>query len=179
MIVEHSCARPSRHLQVVLAAPDVLATYWLAPKLSAFRRAHPGIELLLHVLPNDLDLAKDDVDIAILYDPPPTSGTVTRKLGWLHYTFYASPGYLNVHGMPADHLAWVAIDFCALPRSKSMKNSGRLTALHGKTACLRCCARIRARFWWNVAPPTAASPPYPPTSRPTTNVCNPWGISAH
>lgn len=93
--------RPS----VVIAAHEALATYWLAPRLPAFHQANPKIEIDLRVVPDTPDLLKDDVDIAIQYDQPSGPNVIARQIGWLHYIFFASPGYLSVHGAPEDRYA--------------------------------------------------------------------------
>lgn len=88
--------------QVTIAAHEALATYWLAPRLPEFYRTNPQIAINLRVVQETPDVGQGDADIAIQYDPPASPSAVSRQLGWLHYILYASDGYLNVHGVPAD-----------------------------------------------------------------------------
>lgn len=88
--------------QVSIAVHEALATYWLAPRLPEFHQANPGIAINIRVVQDTPDVAKGDADIAIQYDAPTSPNVFSRQLGWLHYVFYASRAYLNIHGTPAD-----------------------------------------------------------------------------
>lgn len=88
--------------QVSIAAPEGIAAWWLAPRLPEFHRANPGIEIGLIVLPDAPDVAKGDADISIQFDEPKSPNVIMRPLGWIHYIFWAAPGYLALHGVPTD-----------------------------------------------------------------------------
>lgn len=88
--------------QVSIATHDGLASYWLAPRLCEFYRANPGIEINIQVVQDTPDLSKGETDIAIQFDPPSQANIISRQLGWFHYMFFASSGYLDAHGAPKD-----------------------------------------------------------------------------
>ncbi|MEZ5860642.1 MAG: LysR substrate-binding domain-containing protein [Geminicoccaceae bacterium] len=57
--------RPSGRSVVRLTLPPSLAVSWLIPQISAFESEHPGIELQLVATTRVIDLARDQVDLAI------------------------------------------------------------------------------------------------------------------
>jgi DNA-binding transcriptional LysR family regulator len=50
---------------VTLSVATSLATYWLMPRLPAFKRLHPGIELRVITTDSDRSVGKDDADLWI------------------------------------------------------------------------------------------------------------------
>lgn len=88
--------------QISIAAHEALATYWLAPRLPEFHQTNPGIAINIRVVQDTPDVAAGDADIAIQYDAPTSPNVISRQLGWLHYVFYASRRYLDIHGVPQD-----------------------------------------------------------------------------
>lgn len=91
--------------RTVVATHDALATYWLAPQLSAFHSENPGVELALKVGFETPRVGEDGIDIAIQYEEPRGPNLISRPLGWIHYVFQAADGYLSVHGVPEDRFA--------------------------------------------------------------------------
>ena len=57
--------RPSGRNVVRLTLPPSLAATWLIPKLGAFERDHPGLELQLVPTTRVLDLRRDQVELAV------------------------------------------------------------------------------------------------------------------
>jgi len=87
--------------RVRLAAPDGLASYTLMPRLAAFQRAHPDIELAV-----DCGLWADSplegvADLSLEFTASPAAGAVSTPLATLHYAFFASRAYLDLYGPPA------------------------------------------------------------------------------
>lgn len=62
----------SKRLSVTLTT--AFATYWLMPRLAAFGSIFPDLSINLVVSDGYLDLASEDIDVAIRYIAPPTSG---------------------------------------------------------------------------------------------------------
>ncbi|PPJ47123.1 LysR family transcriptional regulator [Rhizobium sp. KAs_5_22] len=75
-------------------------THILAPVLSRFLEAHPGISV--EIVQTDLvvDLLAERADIAIRAGPMASSSLVARKLGETALVIVASPDYLARHGEP-------------------------------------------------------------------------------
>ena len=88
--------------QVSIAMHEALATYWLAPRLPEFHQTNPNIAVNIRVIQDTPDVGSGDADISIQYDAPTSPNVIARQIGWLHYVFYASHAYLNIHGIPAD-----------------------------------------------------------------------------
>lgn len=109
--METTAAEVERHLfghgdkamagNVRIAATDGLASFWLAPQLIAFRRAHPAIRIEIATVNSWGDLAAEESDIVIRYARPSSSGTVSRKVARTHFALYATRPYLDACGTPA------------------------------------------------------------------------------
>ena len=88
--------------RVRLAAPDGLASYTLIPRLAAFQRSHPDIQLAV-----DCGLWADSplegvVDLSLEFTDSPAPGVVSMPLATFHYVFFASRSYLDLYGVPAS-----------------------------------------------------------------------------
>jgi DNA-binding transcriptional LysR family regulator len=86
--------------QVVIAAHDAMATYWLAPRLPEFHQSNPDIEIMLKVVQETPNLADGEADICLQYEPPNLRNVISRSIGHLHYMPFASRDYLDIHGVP-------------------------------------------------------------------------------
>jgi DNA-binding transcriptional LysR family regulator len=86
--------------QVVIAAHDAMASYWLARRLPEFHQSHPEIEIMLKVVYETPNLMNNEADICLQYEPPSVRNVISRVMGHLHYIPFASPDYLEVHGVP-------------------------------------------------------------------------------
>jgi DNA-binding transcriptional LysR family regulator len=77
-----------------------MARRFLFPELPAFLARYPGIQL--HVGEGDrlVDLVAEGVDCVIRVGRPADSGLVGRRLGVLEEGTFASPAYLERHGVP-------------------------------------------------------------------------------
>lgn len=51
--------------RVVITTYPSFASMWLVPRLSAFQRAHPGLEIRIDAQPRLVDLEAEDIDIAL------------------------------------------------------------------------------------------------------------------
>ena len=88
---------------VTLCAGDGLAAHWIAPHLPEFHLQYPKIELRLSTTDRpDADLLNDKADIAIQFQEPGRQDIVSKRLGILHYIFWASPEYIRTFGAPTS-----------------------------------------------------------------------------
>lgn len=85
---------------VRVAASTVVAEYLLIPSLESLHAQHPRLCVELQVEDRLVDMAHDGIDIAIRTGAPPTDTVVARQLGTLGRRLYATPGYLQAHGIP-------------------------------------------------------------------------------
>ncbi|HEY0834875.1 MAG TPA: LysR family transcriptional regulator, partial [Azospirillum sp.] len=87
---------------VRLTATESLAERFLIPRLAAFRRRHPGIDLEVLSDPRSLSLAKREADVAVRLARPQAGELVTRRLAAIAYGVYAAPD--------GDAESWVGYD---------------------------------------------------------------------
>jgi len=86
-----------------LAAPVELATTFLADVLVAFAGRHPLVRVELMVTNRAVDLVREGFDLAIraVVGRLADSSLVGKKLGELEHGLYASPRYVDAHGVPS------------------------------------------------------------------------------
>jgi len=86
---------------VTLCTGDGLAAHWIAPHLPDFHLQNPKIELRL-VTTNepDAELLDEKSEIAIQFSEPVRQEIISKKLGILHYAFFAAPEYVEAFGHP-------------------------------------------------------------------------------
>ncbi|HET9594630.1 MAG TPA: LysR family transcriptional regulator [Anaeromyxobacteraceae bacterium] len=92
---DHLGARPEGAVR--LSAPEGFGLAVLAPRLEAFRREHPGIDLLLVAEARVVDLSRREADLALRFVRPSQRELVIRRLGWYGSCLCASTGYLREH----------------------------------------------------------------------------------
>ncbi|MFB4203547.1 LysR substrate-binding domain-containing protein [Arhodomonas sp. KWT2] len=115
---------PDGHLRVT--APVDLGMDVLPPLVTGFRAAYPQITVELVLTDTALDLAANRIDLALRATPGalPDSGYRASTLLSFAIALYASPAYLDAHGVPdtpaalADH-EWVV--------SRELTGAARLT----------------------------------------------------
>ncbi len=87
--------RPSGRAVVRLTLPPSLAVSWLIPQISAFEGEHPAIELQLVATTRVIDLARDQVDLAIRHGRGVWPGLEAEHLLDELALPVAAPGYLE------------------------------------------------------------------------------------
>jgi DNA-binding transcriptional LysR family regulator len=93
-----STERPSGPLKV--STTVAFGSIWLTPRVKTFIDLYPEITLTLLLTDEELDVAMREADMAIRLNPPTEPDLVQRRLMTLHTHVYASPDYLQTHGMP-------------------------------------------------------------------------------
>lgn len=83
-----------------LAAPSDLTRKVLLPWLDEFLAGHPGVQLQLYVGDREMDVVRDEVDLALRYGELEDSGLVARCLAAPKAVLCAAPTYLARFGMP-------------------------------------------------------------------------------
>ncbi|WP_072929436.1 LysR family transcriptional regulator [Nissabacter archeti] len=79
---------------VVIAAPHVFMGNLIAPHIGSFYKQYPRIRLSLTGTKERLSLARCEADITLGLVRPVESAVITRRLGQVSFTLYASAGYL-------------------------------------------------------------------------------------
>lgn len=88
--------------EVRLNVTEDLGTFWVAPRIVEFHRAHPGLQIELNSSIHPAEIVRLESDVGIqLLAPKPSELRVTR-LGRLHLMPFAAPDYLAQRGTPKD-----------------------------------------------------------------------------
>jgi DNA-binding transcriptional LysR family regulator len=89
---------------VRVSAPEGLGLFVLAPRLPAFRRANPGIDLLLASEAPVVDLIRREADLAVRFVRPRQHELVVRRLARVPFEPYAARAYLAERPRAGDAL---------------------------------------------------------------------------
>ncbi len=86
--------------EVRLAITEGLGTFWIAPRLVEFQRAHPSLLIDMRCAMHPADVLRLESDIAIQITRPEAKDMRMVKLGRLHAMPFASRAYLDTYGTP-------------------------------------------------------------------------------
>lgn len=114
-----------------VTASSSMSQRLLAGWLGEFAATHPGLEIDLQVSDSWLDLVKDGVDVALRNGPLPDSSLAARLLSPAHRQAFASPAFIERHGLPQHPSELTALD-CIIGRLRGRKlDRWRFTARRG------------------------------------------------
>jgi DNA-binding transcriptional LysR family regulator len=97
-LLTESKEKPAGRLKVTTTVG--FGSSWLAPRLHEFLEQYPDVQMQLLLDDSDLDLAMREADVAIRMHPPKQPDLVQRHLMAIEWQVFASPGYLQRHGIP-------------------------------------------------------------------------------
>jgi DNA-binding transcriptional LysR family regulator len=86
--------------RITIACTEGLGASWLTSHIGQLSSALSPLTIDLQF---DYDLQRDRsiaADVGIAYRAPPSPDLIVSKLATLHFMLFASPGYINSHGMP-------------------------------------------------------------------------------
>ena len=83
-----------------ITAPHSFTVALMAPLLSEFMGIYPEIKLDVMLSTDTLDVAGENIDVALRLGPVTDLNLIRRPLGMFTTHVYASPGYLSTHGEP-------------------------------------------------------------------------------
>jgi DNA-binding transcriptional LysR family regulator len=72
----------------------------VAPVISRFCKAYPGVQVQFHLSVTPPPLSEDVFDVCVRFGEPPDARVIARKVAANRRLLCASPGYLARHGMP-------------------------------------------------------------------------------
>lgn len=98
LVAHGGAATPSGKLRVTASVS--FAVRKIVPLIPAFLAAHPRVELDLSLNDGIVDLVEERADVAIRVGTLPDSGLKARKICEARMIAFASPAYLEQHGMP-------------------------------------------------------------------------------
>jgi DNA-binding transcriptional LysR family regulator len=79
---------------VRIGAPDGFSSYFLAPRLGAFVKQHPEVEVRIIAMPRIFSLSRREVDVAILLARPSEGRLLARKVTDYKLGLFAASDYL-------------------------------------------------------------------------------------
>ncbi len=85
-----------------VAMPIEFGTAWLGKAISEFAVKYPDMAVEVDVSGRVVDLIDESVDIAITFGQPKPSRMTLRRLGSVSSGIYASPAYIERHGLPGS-----------------------------------------------------------------------------
>jgi DNA-binding transcriptional LysR family regulator len=93
-------AKPTGLLRVDVHG--TLARHFMLPGLPGFLERYPGIQLRIGEGDRYVDLVREGVDCVLRVGKPTDSSMIGRQIALLEEGTYASPAYLECHGVPAS-----------------------------------------------------------------------------
>jgi len=85
---------------LIVTAPVAFGSTWLIPRLDKFIKAHPDLRLDLRLDDREYDLLKLEAECALRLWAADKADLIQRKLSNLSMSLYATPEYLEEHGVP-------------------------------------------------------------------------------
>ena len=102
-----------------ITAPSLFGRLHIAPIISSFLNAHPGVRVELVLANRNRDLVEEGLDIAVRIGPLTEAGLIARRIGQVHLVLSASPDYIARRGRPRTPRDLMKHDivFVSQPRS--------------------------------------------------------------
>jgi len=91
---------PALEGEVKLGVTEGLGTFWLAPRLVEFQRAHPTLLVDLSCAMRSADVLRLEADAAVQLTKPTNPDLKLVKLGRLHSMPFAGKSYIENYGIP-------------------------------------------------------------------------------
>jgi DNA-binding transcriptional LysR family regulator len=95
-------ATPALSGEVKLAVTEGLGTFWIAPRLAEFQRAHPTLLVDLNCAMKSADVLRLEADAAVQLTKPTNPDLKLVKLGRLHSMPFAGKSYIETYGIPTS-----------------------------------------------------------------------------
>ncbi|UUM33139.1 LysR family transcriptional regulator [Vibrio japonicus] len=86
---------------LTVAAPEAFLNSVLQPFVVPFLKQYPDIQLKLRVADGEIDLIRDNIDIAFKLTDKPDENLVLKEIGSTNLVLCASPDYIEQRGMPS------------------------------------------------------------------------------
>ncbi|WP_165856262.1 LysR family transcriptional regulator [Marinobacter sp. JSM 1782161] len=83
-----------------ISAPVSFAMHHLPPLLSAFKQAHPAVDIDLQLNDRKVDIVEEGFDIALRIGHLKSSSLIAKRIAPVRLVLCASPDYLEQHGTP-------------------------------------------------------------------------------
>lgn len=87
---------------VTLSCSTAFAHYWVVPRLTDFKKLHPGIEIRVQTTDRDVDFSQDNVSLEVRRGSGEFPGCHAIKIADEQLYPVASPAYLDKKGRPSN-----------------------------------------------------------------------------
>lgn len=92
--------KTDNRVTINLSIPMGIAAQIISPKIALFLEQHPSISINIFYQNREVDLIKENIDLAILRHIPNQQTTKIRKLFSGYVQLYATPEYIKQYGNP-------------------------------------------------------------------------------
>jgi DNA-binding transcriptional LysR family regulator len=122
-----------------LTATEALAHRVIAPAIAELRKSHPDLQVDLAVGVRSLDIARREADLAVRVGRPSGPGLVSRKLGEVGYSLYASRSYFAKRRIPQRGKGLAECDLITFTGAPAATSPFFMNeSLEGARIALRC-----------------------------------------
>lgn len=139
--------------EVRLSVTEGLGTFWLAPRIVEFQRAHPQLIVNLRCAMHPADVLRLESDLAVQITPPRGENLKVVKLGRLHAMPFASQEYLNTFGCPKTkaELQQHRIVLQLADQITSMEDYNRIFPGVPEVGTIAIKANVSSAHYWFIA----------------------------
>jgi len=95
-----SASRTELRGRLRLTMPTEIGVFMMNGVITSFMKAYPRLEVDVELSTRTVDLIEEGVDLALRLGPLPNSSLIARHIAGLHRGLFATPEYLEQHGMP-------------------------------------------------------------------------------
>ncbi|WP_316863485.1 LysR family transcriptional regulator [uncultured Cohaesibacter sp.] len=120
----------------ITATQDVGVTH-LPPALLSFRKRYPEVQLDIILSDERLDLIAEGIDLGIRIGLPRDDSLIARVLYEDSFRLFASPDYVERHGMPSDEKdllvhQWVCLSKISPGGISRLYSEGEMVSIHAR-----------------------------------------------
>jgi DNA-binding transcriptional LysR family regulator len=139
--------------EVRLAITEGLGTFWIAPRLVEFQRAHPSLLIDIRCAMRPADVLRLETDIAVQLIRPEAKELRMVKIGRLHAMPFASRSYLETYGCPKsiDELKQHRIVLQTSDQISTDENFGRLFPNLQQVGVVTVRSNVSSAHLWAIA----------------------------
>lgn len=95
-----SASRTELRGRLRLTMPTEIGVFMMNEVITSFMQTYPRLEVDVELSTRTVDLIEEGVDLALRLGPLPNSSLIARHIAGLHRGLFATPEYLEQHGMP-------------------------------------------------------------------------------
>ncbi|GAA0786545.1 LysR family transcriptional regulator [Marinobacterium sediminicola] len=95
-----SASRTELRGRLRLTMPTEIGVFMMNEVISSFMETYPRIEVDVELSTRTVDLIEEGVDLTLRLGPLPNSSLIARHVAGLHRGLFATPDYIEKHGMP-------------------------------------------------------------------------------